>query len=149
VLQRRSRLPRIVEPEDGRAGAQPCKLAELGVVAVDDEIRLVGQGGDGRAPPLRDELELAVPVELVAEEIAQADRARMHARGDLRQRTLVHLEEPELRVAGREQGGGHPRDEVRSRSVVGQPVARTEDLGSHRGGRRLPVRRRDEHRAGR
>ena len=38
-----------------------------------------------------------------------------------------------------------PGDEVRAGGVVGEPVARAEDLRGHRRGRRLAVRRRDQH----
>ena len=41
-------------------------------------------------------LELAVPVELVAEEVAEKDGARPDAAGGLRQRRLVDFEEAEL-----------------------------------------------------
>ena len=67
------------------------------------------------APALGDELELPVAVELVAEEVEEADGARPEAAGDLGQRGLVHLEEPELGAVGLEQRGGDARDEVRAR----------------------------------
>ena len=69
-------------------------------------------------------LELAVAVELVAEEIAEADRPRLNAPDHLRQRRLVHLEQRELGSAGREQGGGHAGDEVRAGAVVREAEAR-------------------------
>ena len=53
---------------------------------------------DGLPPPLCEELELAVAVELVAKEVAEAERARPDPPRDLRERGLVDLEEPELRV---------------------------------------------------
>ena len=66
----------------------------------------LAERGDRLAPPLGDELELAVAVELVAEEVAEAERARPHAPRDLGQRGLVDLEEAELGVGRSEEGGG-------------------------------------------
>ena len=73
-----------------------------------------GRSAAAAAPALGDELELAVAVELVAEEVAEADGPRLHARGDLGQGGLVDLEEPELGAPGLEQRGGDARDEVRA-----------------------------------
>jgi hypothetical protein len=64
-------------------------------------------------PPARgDALELAVTIELVAEEVREAERARPQPGGDLRQRALVDLEQPEPSPAGREQRRGDAGDEV-------------------------------------
>ena len=109
----------------------------------------MGEGGDRRAPALGDVLELAVAVELVAEEVAERDDARAHAHDHLGQGELVHLEQAELGVVGREQGGGDARGEVGTGVVPGQPVRGAEDAGEHRARRRLPVRRRDDGDAGR
>jgi len=54
-----------------------------------------------------------------------------------------------FRALGRQQGGRDPRQQVRARTVVGQRDPRAQDLGRHRRGGRLAVRRRDEHRPGR
>ena len=144
VLERRAGVARVVEAEDARAGVVARQVADLRVVAVDDEAG-VRQRGDGVAPAGGDGLELAVAVELVAEEIAEQDRPRLDAPGDLGERRLVDLEEAELRVARVEQGGGDARDEVGAGGVVGDPHARPQDLREHRRRRRLAVRRRDEH----
>ena len=61
----------IVQPEDARARAHTGELADLRIVAVDDECRSVRECRDRGAPALGDELELAVAVELVAEEVAE------------------------------------------------------------------------------
>ena len=148
MLECRAGVARVVETEDARAGVVARQVTDLGVVAVDDEAGL-RQRGDGVAPAGGDGLELAVAVELVAEEIAQEHRARLDAPGDLGERGLVDLEEAELRVACVEQGGGDARDEVGAGGVVGEPHARPQDLREHRRRRRLPVRRRDEHGAAR
>src|SRR5205814_7174083 len=76
VLEGRPGPPRVVEPEDRRAGAGARELADLRVVAVDDERRVGVELGDRLPPPLCDELELAVAVELVAEQVAEAQGAR-------------------------------------------------------------------------
>ena len=92
VAGRRSR--RRSRPARSRA-----EVADLRVVPVDDEHGLRRQRRRRRAPALGDVLELAVAVELVAEEVAEQHRARPDAADDLRQRALVHLEQPQLGVA--------------------------------------------------
>ena len=83
------------------------EVADLGIVAVDDELDR-RKRGNGVPPAGGDELELAVAVELVAEEVAEEERPRPDAAGDLRQRRLVDLEQPELGAVGGEEGGGDP-----------------------------------------
>jgi len=124
---------------------KPCEVADLGVVAVQDELGL-RQLGDRSAPACGNELELAVAVELVAEEVAEEQRLRPDAPCHLGQRALVDLEEPELGPAGPEEGGGDAGDEVRAGVVVRHAQPRMQDLRDHRGRRRLAIRRRDEHR---
>jgi len=136
---------RVVEAVDDAV----AQRADLRVVAVQDEHRLRWELVDGEAPALGDQLELAVSVELVPEEISQADGARPHAPEHLWERGLVHLEEPELGVPRREERRRHARDEVRAGVVVREPEAWAEDLGRHRRGRRLAVRRRDDRGPGR
>ena len=121
---------------------------ELRVVAVDDEARPGRKAGHRGAPALGDELELAVAVELVAKQVAEADDPRTQAPDELRQRRLVHLEEAELGSVGGEQRRCHAGDEVRAGGVVGEPQARPEDLRGHRRRRRLAVRRGDDGRPG-
>ena len=122
------------------------------VVGRHDERRRGVEVGDELAPALGHELELAVAVELVAEEVAERDRARLELRGDRRQRGLVALEQPEL-------GGSPPRARA---SAEAMPEARlapallrasrdaaAQHLGEQRARRRLAVRGRDEHAAAR
>src|SRR5581483_9157416 len=93
VLEHRTRDLRVVEPED-----ETATVGELGnerVVAVDGK-RSVGKARDRRTPARGDELELTVAIELVAEQIAEAERARLQALRDLGQRALVDLEQAEL-----------------------------------------------------
>ena len=80
------------------AAALARQVADLGIVRVHDHARVGRQVGHGGAPAAGDELELAVAVELVAKQVAEADRARPHAPRDLRQRALVDLEQPQLGV---------------------------------------------------
>ena len=95
VLQRRPRDRRVVDPvHDARA-----ERADLRIVAVQHEHRRLGQRRDRSAPPFGDELELAVAVELVAEEVPEADDPWPHPPQHLRQRPLVDLEQAELGVS--------------------------------------------------
>src|SRR5690242_182422 len=76
VLQLRRGVSGVVQPERNRTCMTRGEVAHLWVVPVDDEGRLLRQSRNRHAPALRDELELPVAVELVAEEIPQADGAR-------------------------------------------------------------------------
>jgi hypothetical protein len=91
-------------------------------------------------------LQLAVAVELVPEEIPQADRTRPHSLRDLRQGGLVYLEQAKLSVLCRQKARRDAGAQVRAGGVVREPDARREDPRGHRGGRRLAVCGRDEHR---
>ena len=137
-------MPDVVEPEHGRPWMRARELAELWVVPIDDKRRPGAECSDGAAPALGDQLELAVAVELVAEEIAEAHDPRADARCDLRQRPLVDLEQPQLRAARRKQRRRDPRDQVGTGPVVREPKSGPQGLGGHRRGRRLAVRRGDE-----
>jgi hypothetical protein len=74
------------------------EFADLRIVAVDGECRPSRERANRLAPPLREDLELAVAVELVAKQVAEAECPRPDPPRDLRKRGLVDLEEPELRV---------------------------------------------------
>ncbi len=148
VLKRRPGEPRIVEPEDGGTCMSSGEIGDLRVVAVHHERRILRQPGDGAAPALRDELELPVAVELVAEEVCEQDRPGPDPAHHLGERALVDLEQAQLRVSRGEEGRGDAGDEVRARAVVREPEARAQDLGRHRRGGRLPVRRRHDRGAG-
>ena len=146
MLQGRARARGIVDAEHDRIRARVRELAHLRVVAVHRQRGLLRQRAHGRPPPCGHVLELPVAVELVAEEIAQTDSARPHPRRHLGQRGLVHLEQAELGAPRVEQRRGDPGDEVRTRAIVREPQTVAQDLRSHRGGRRLAVRRRDQGR---
>jgi hypothetical protein len=146
VLQRRPRAPRVVEPEHPRAGMGMGQIADLRVVAVHDELG-VRQLRHCSAPVGGEDLELAVAVELVAEEVPEQQRLRPDTPRHLGQCALVDFEEAELGPAGPEEGGGDAGHKVRARVVVRDAHPRPEDLRDHRGRRRLAVGRRDEHRS--
>src|SRR5262249_38063879 len=96
---------------------------------------------NGAAPALGDVLELAVTVELVAEEVPEADRTRVQALGNLGKRRLVDFEQSELGVAHFEERGRDARDEIRARPVVRQTKTLPGDPGRQRRRGRLPVGR--------
>ncbi len=129
-----------------RRATSAGEVADLGIVGVHDELGL-REGCDSVPPAGGEELELAVAVELVAEEVPEQQRPRPDPPRDLRERRLVDLEQPELGTVGMEEGGGDPGDEIRAGAVVRDSEAWLEDRRHHRGGRRLAVRRRDERRA--
>ena len=86
VLELGKRLARVLDPEVGDAGA-PAKLAvaaEVGdqrVVGVEGELAGSLQRGDQLRPLVGEALQLAVAVELVAEEVAEDEQARARAGG--------------------------------------------------------------------
>ena len=146
VLELAPRVPLVVEPEADALAPRVRERGHLRVVGVQDEHGGGGEVDGGGPPAVGDVLELAVAVELVAEEIPEADGPWPHPRSDLGQRCLVDLEEPELGAACHEQGGGDARDEVGAGVVVGESNAPAQDLGRHRCRRRLAVRRGYERR---
>jgi biotin carboxyl carrier protein len=97
VGERLPRAARIVDAEHGGAGRS--EVRELRIVAVDDE-RDVAKRRDRVAPAPGKKLELAVPVELVAEEVPEADSARMDARASSASPAASSVEAtPETRFA--------------------------------------------------
>ena len=117
-----ARTPRVVDARTGapsrarrrarrRAGRRHSPRASRRV-----------QAGNGVAPALGDVLELAVAVELVAEEVAEAHDARARAPHHLGQHELVDLEQSELRVVLGQEGRGDAGGEVRPRVVPGEPA---------------------------
>src|SRR5262249_4965160 len=147
VLQRRMRTTLVVDAEDHGCWTLPREVADLRVVAVDDERSCRVELANRTAPALGDVLELAVTVELVAEQVPEAERTRAQPIGDLGERGLVDLEQPELGIPYLEERRSDTGDEIRSGAIVRKPKPRTEDLRRHCRRGRLPVRRRDERRA--
>src|SRR5512133_3954349 len=76
VLERRPADARILDAEDNGAVPLAREVADLRVVAVDDHPGVPVECTNGLAPALGDELELAVAVKLISEQVPEADRAR-------------------------------------------------------------------------
>ncbi len=136
----------VVDAESERFRAASRDVREQRVVGVHDRPRGRVEVENGSAPALGDVLELPVAVELVAEEVAEADGLGPHPPRDVGESTLVDLEEAEVRALLLQERRGHPGDEVRSGTVVREGHLARQDLGDHRGGRRLAVGCRDERR---
>ncbi len=152
VLELRERLGRVLDPEvgDARTPAQLAVTSEVrdqGVVGVEGELAGSLQLGHQDRPLVREPLQLAVAVELVAEEVAEHQQARMKAGRDAGEPGLVELEE--ALVAGLlEQGRGHAPVHVGARPVVDRPApGRLQDPGDHARRGRLAVGRADDDRA--
>src|SRR6266516_7518399 len=82
VLQGRPRGREIVDAEDQRTRSLSRELSDLRIVSVDRQRSIAGQRPHRRAPPLRNVLQLAVAIELVTEEIAEADGLRFDTQED-------------------------------------------------------------------
>src|SRR5262249_56765694 len=123
MLQRRMRATGIVDAEDHRPRALAREVADLRVVAVDDERSRRVERANGAAPALGDVLELAVAVELVAEEVPETDGTGAQAVGDLGERRLVDLEQPELCVTHLEERRRDAPDQLPPRPAL--PHAKT------------------------
>ena len=103
-----------------------------------------------RRPAVGDRLELAVAVELVAEQVGQQQRARAQLADDLAEPELVDLEEPGVavaRAASSSVAATPPAMFAPARLCTSRAPRALEDRGGHRGGRRLAVRGRDDRAA--
>jgi hypothetical protein len=143
--------PGILDAEVDDSGALAVPFApEIGdrrIVGVEDKTRAAGAGGDGCRPVFSQDLELAVAIELIAEEVAENHHRRIELLCDLWEPGLVDLEET-LFAALLEQRRGHAPGHVRA----GPVVHRSPSVGGHRGsdhpsGRRLAVGGADDRRA--
>ena len=102
---------------------------------------------DDRGPAVGDRLQLAVAVELVAEQVGEQHRARLDLLGDLAEPELVDLEQAEVAgelTAALARGAGErrrdPARHVRPGAVVDEARARAlEDRRDHRRRRGLAV----------
>ena len=140
----------VLDPEVQRARALAAQIGDQRVIGVEHELARLQVG----RPAVGDRLELAVAVELVAEQVAKQDRARVQLRGERVEPQLVDLEQSKLaldravRTSRAQERGGDPSGHVRALGVVHEREASVlEDAGSHRGGRRLAVRGRDQRAA--
>jgi hypothetical protein len=144
VLKTGSALPWIIESESQRARTPVGELREDGIVGVDGERCRGRECSYCRAPPLRDDLKLSVAVELVAKEIPERHDARACPNESLREGTLVHFEQAELRTT---RGNERRRDagqQICACPIPRQARIRSENLRRHGCCRRLPVRRRND-----
>ena len=99
---------------------------------------------DRAAPALRDDLELPVAVELVAEEVAEEDRARRSRAamsGNAASSTSKRPSSASRRARSVE---ATPETRFAPERLCARRTVGDEDLRDHRGRRRLPVRPRDE-----
>jgi hypothetical protein len=98
---------------------------------------------DGVTPALRDVLELPVPIELIAKEVAEDDDLRRYALDHGRKHEFVDLEQAKLGTPTLEERRGDTRGKVRTGVIPREPVSLGEDFGRNRARRRLAVGRRD------
>src|SRR5919197_1571136 len=105
-------MPWVVDSEAKRVFPPVREVGHDGVVGVHDERRFRRERRRRRPPALRYELELAVPVELVAKEVAEHDAARARALDRLGERALVDLEQAQVCVLPGEEGGPDAGEEV-------------------------------------
>jgi hypothetical protein len=131
----------------------PAQVRHQRVVGVEDEMLL---SLDHLGPAIGDRVELAVAVELVAEQVAEQERAGVQGGGDARQPELVDLEQSRVPVHAaaatcrREQRGRDASGHVGAGAVVDQPGARSLQHGRcHGGGGRLAIGRGDHDRPAR
>ena len=136
----------VVDAE-GERGPLMLERREQGVVAVSDELRVGGQLGRHLLPAGGDRLELAVAVELVAEEVAEHGHPRPQGMRDAGQGGLIDLEHAEVRAGTGQERRCDPGREVRARGVAAQVPLGREHRREHLGRRRLAVRCRDHDRA--
>ena len=136
----------VVDAEVQDAVAVTTEVGDERIVRVEHE-RGPREPGDDRGPPVGDRLELAVAVELVAEEVGQQHRPGTQLGDDAVEPELVDLEEALVALCVHERGR-HAAGHVRPGAVVDEPhAAAAEDRRDHRGRRRLPVRRADDRAA--
>ena len=153
VLELGHRLGGILDPEerDPFAAAQVAVAAEVGdqgIVGVQDEAGRALARGDHLGPFVGEPLELAVAIELVAEEVAEHEQGGGELVDDLRQPRLVDLEQPLRRRCCSSSAVATPQAMFEPGAVVDRvPAGRVECGGEHPGGRRLAVRGADHGRA--
>ena len=166
VLQLGMGEPVVVDPEEEHAGCgcarrRRIRLGDAGqvgdqrVVRVEDERAAAAPGAHHGRPAVGDRLQLPVAVELVAEEVAEQERARGELLDERPEPELVDLEQPDVAghgapaaARGGRERGGHAARHVRPGAVVDEARAgAVEHRRHHRGGGRLAVRRTDHHAA--
>ena len=97
MLHLGNRHRRILDAEVSHVRRAAPEVGDQGVVRVQHELGMSARGGRGHGgPAVGDRVELAVPVELVAEQIPEQDPARRELGHDPVQPELVDLEQSEL-----------------------------------------------------
>ena len=149
VLERWAGHARIVETEGDAFRMRLGHRGELRVVGVVDESRLCSQSGHRVPPALGDQLELAVAVELVAEEVAEADRSSAagvaRARGARPRPPRTARDRRRRRRAAPtrlRRRGSRPRRCARAGAVDGGSRPPSRSWSSSRSWRRPPLSRR-------
>ena len=140
----------VLDPEVQRL-RPAAEVGDERVVGVEHELRPRRASLDDGGPAVGDRVELAVAVELVAEQVGEQQRARLQLVDHRPEPELVDLEQPEVAVElapaaarGGRQGGGDATRHVRAGAVVDETRAGAlEDRRHHRGRRRLAVGGRD------
>ena len=126
VLHLGQRLRVVGEAEVGHALSAAPEVGDERVVRVQDEARAPVEAGDDLCPAVGEQLELAVAVELVAEQVGEQDEARLEVLCDASEPGFVDLEQPELTAApsGVEERRRHSPGHVRAGPVVHHLAAR-------------------------
>ena len=92
-------MPWVIQAETQDVRALVSKASDYGIVRVQHERRVRRECRNGQPPPLGEELELSMPVELITEEIREHYRTRPCASCGLGKRSFVDLEKTELRAS--------------------------------------------------
>ncbi len=149
AASRRSPSPGPRRRSSVTLGRPTAEVGDQRIVGVERQ-RCAGQRRDQSRPAVGDRLQLAVAVELVAEQVAEQDRPRMRAAGRPVKPELVDLEQAELaadraaRPGRREQASTRRRRPCWRRPGCGRASARpVEGSPRHRRCRGLAVGRRD------
>ena len=146
IAAARRRAPRSRAPRRRRL-VHPAEVGDQRVVGVEHERRPGRPRRHHRRPAVGDRLQLAVAVELVAEQVAEQHRPRLELLDDRAEPELVDLEEAEVArqrapaaAARVRQRAGDAARHVRPGAVVDEPGAGAlEDARHHRRGRGLAV----------
>ncbi len=145
VLKAASSLSRIVQTEADGVTASGRQIGDDGIIGIHNERRRRRKPCSRSSPALGDDLELPVAIELVAEQVPERDDAWLRPFERLGKRSLVDLEEAELSAACSDESGRDPGEEIGAGAIPGEFSIGAENLGGHRGRRRLAVGCRDEH----
>jgi hypothetical protein len=137
----------VLHAEVHDALALAAEVRHERVVGVEHQCGAFAARGDEVGPAVGEQLQLAVAVELVAEEVAENQEGGIEFRGDAVEPSLVDLEQPQLALAAAcvDQRGGHAPVHVRAGAVAhDRAPVELEHAREHRGGGGLPIRGRDQ-----